>query len=362
MKNKIVVAVIDSGVNKEDAILDGKNIEDYYYEDEEFKTGYIGSMNMHGTEVIKVLLKEAPDVRIISIRTLQENNKCMLSTVIHAVRYCIDLKVDVINLSLGSCSPMSKRVNEFKSICEEAVEKGIAVFAADNNTLGKKSYPANFYCVIGVTSSTCEDSYCTVEFYDKVINFSESLVYVPDSERCIIRKGNSYLCPMLVGLYCRFAGERQISKAVTMEFMEFLQEISKHENINKIFFNRFDQGDRDLLNGKKVMFFTDDMDLNNMRMYEMYKEVSDISLCFDDMYQMKMNTTELETYVSDTDIFFIGALSVGFIQECRQLLQEIIQMLLYKQIAVITVFPIIDTFQRITITSGQTQSVKSIYK
>ena len=57
----MVVAVIDSGVNKMDGMLQEQDIEDIYYEDQEFKTCYVGKLNPHGTEIIKVLLKEAPD-------------------------------------------------------------------------------------------------------------------------------------------------------------------------------------------------------------------------------------------------------------------------------------------------------------
>ena len=61
----MVVAVIDSGVNKMDGMLQEQDIEDIYYEDQEFKTCYVGKLNPHGTEIIKVLLKEAPDIKIL---------------------------------------------------------------------------------------------------------------------------------------------------------------------------------------------------------------------------------------------------------------------------------------------------------
>lgn len=79
----MVVAVIDSGVNKMDGMLQEQDIEDIYYEDQEFKTCYVGKLNPHGTEIIKVLLKEAPDIKILSVRTLQADNRCMLSAIIH---------------------------------------------------------------------------------------------------------------------------------------------------------------------------------------------------------------------------------------------------------------------------------------
>lgn len=82
----MVVAVIDSGVNKMDGMLQEQDIEDIYYEDQEFKTCYVGKLNPHGTEIIKVLLKEAPDIKILSVRTLQADNRCMLSAIIHYLK------------------------------------------------------------------------------------------------------------------------------------------------------------------------------------------------------------------------------------------------------------------------------------
>lgn len=43
-EEKMVVAVIDSGVNKMDGMLQEQDIEDIYYEDQEFKTCYVGKL------------------------------------------------------------------------------------------------------------------------------------------------------------------------------------------------------------------------------------------------------------------------------------------------------------------------------
>jgi subtilisin family serine protease len=164
MKKKMVVAVIDSGVNKMDGMLQEQDIEDIYYEDQEFKTCYVGKLNPHGTEIIKVLLKEAPDIKILSVRTLQADNRCMLSAIIHALEFCIEQKVDVINLSLGSCGSTSSRLKELQQVCERAIQRGIVIFAADNNISGKKSYPANFENVIGVVAPENQKEFCSIVF------------------------------------------------------------------------------------------------------------------------------------------------------------------------------------------------------
>ena len=359
MEKQIVIAVIDSGINRNDFSLQSADIEDYYYENQEIRCGFDGPVNIHGTEVIKVILKEAPTVKIVSIRILQENNKCMLSDVIRAIRFAIDKKVDIINLSLGSCISKSKRAVELEQLCEEAASKGIVIFAAENNPIGQKSFPANFNCVIGVTSTSPEDPYCRVEYGKKMVTFSESMVYVPDKSRSIVRKGNSYLCPLLVGLFCSFAKGKKMEHQLVMSYLQFLEDFSKSDHLTRIFFNRYSD-DRFLLNGKKVLYFADDADLNNLRMIEMYKEVCEISMCFDEIMNLKAN--QIQSYMENIDIFYIGALSPEFIYEYSDFLENLVKIIASNNTLMITVFPIINTYQRMQLTRDCGCTIKSIYK
>lgn len=357
MKRKIVVAVIDSGVNTKDALLEGREIEDLYYDNQEFKTCYVGNLNSHGTEIIKVLLKEAPDIRILSIRTLREDNRCMLSAIISAIEYCIEQKVDVINLSLGSCTPTAKRLNELKAVCDKATGNGIVMFAADHNMPGVRSYPANFKNVIGVTTQEAAADYCRISYEDMVVEFSDNMVYIPDSERCVVRKGNSYLCPYLVGLYCRFSEHSGSTSGNIVRFMEFMKTFSSEENISRIYFNKYDKKEQYSFEGKKILFFADDMDLNNMNLYDMYRDIADISACFDELYPILQ-----EGNIREADIFFIGALSNSFIHENETYLENLIELLMRKHIRIVTVFPLISTYERMEMAGHTEGCMKSIYK
>lgn len=327
MKKKMVVAVIDSGVNKMDGMLQEQDIEDIYYEDQEFKTCYVGKLNPHGTEIIKVLLKEAPDIKILSVRTLQADNRCMLSAIIHALEFCIEQKVDVINLSLGSCGSTSSRLKELQQVCERAIQRGIVIFAADNNISGKKSYPANFENVIGVVAPENQKEFCKVSYKSRVIEFSDNYVYVPDKMRCIIRRGNSYLCPFLAGLFCRFVNGNDAEDMRSIDsFFDFLEKFSDTKNISKIFFDKNDEKERYSLQGKKVLFFADDMDYNNLQMYHMYQEICDIRQCFNRFIQTSFE--EMEKLLTGIDVFFIGALSNQFINHNQQYLMRLLDILL----------------------------------
>ena len=327
MKKKLCVAVIDSGVNEEDSYLKNTEIKNLYYEEREFKTCYAGKLNPHGTEVIKVLLKEAPDIRILSIRTLREDNRCMISAIINSIRYCIDERVDIINLSLGSCGPTARRLKDLRDICDEATDDS--------------------------------EEFCKVSYEDKIVEFSDNMVYVPDLTKCIIRRGNSYLCPLLVGIFCRFIDDKKICKKSILEFMDFLVEFGKAENISKIFFDKYNVMEQHSLDHKKMLYFADDMDLNNMQIYGMYKEVNGADLCFKEVYGK--SDKEILEVISSVDVFYIGALSNQFIHENKAFLDNLIALLLGQQIEIVTVFPIANTFERIQLTD-KGGFIKSIYK
>lgn len=359
MKRKKTVAVIDSGVDNSDLLLENAGIKDFYYEEGILKQQYTGIVNMHGTEIIKVLLRECPDVNIISIRTLQDNNKCMLSDIINAMKHCIELGVDVVNLSLGSCTATAKRIDKLKEVCEMAVEKGIVIFAADHNIPDRKSYPANFDCVLGVTTTDDLDGICHIHYKDRIVEFADNHVYIPDSSRCIVRRGNSYLCPLLAGLFCSYVGGQEIIEKTVPEFMDFLQVISEHQKASKIFFDKTTEPQINM-SGKRMYFFADDMDLNNMRLYNMYREACNVELCFNRIYNCSVE--EMESYLKTTDIFYFGALSNEFLLENQNFLEKLIDILEKNCIFTITVFPIIGTYRRICLTGKSRFKMKSIYK
>lgn len=362
MTQKRKVVVIDSGIDRSDQLLEDINIEDLYYENGELKQNYEGKVNSHGTEIIKVLLREDPDIEIISIRTLNEDNKCLLSDIINAIKYCISIKADIINLSLGSCSAAAKRIDILRQVCEEASEKGIFIFAADHNVPNMKSYPANFDCVVGVTTSDELQDICHVRYKERVIEFSDNMVYIPDSSKCTIRRGNSYLCPLIVGLFCNFISKQKISNsdAAAQGFMDFLENLSMNHNATKVFFNKYEMKENYALQGKKILFFADDMDINNMRLYGMYKEIGDVNLCFDHIIDESIE--KVDDYISEADVFFFGALSNQFINNNQDYLDKLVGVLEKQGKMTITVFPFISTYRRICITVNNNFQIRSIYK
>lgn len=137
MKRKTVVAVIDSGINMEEQIFLERNIKNYCYKDNGFELTNSTIINTHGAEVIKILLHEDPELEVISLQILQENNKCPFLYVVKAIEFCIELKVNIINMSLGTCIADQRKRDLLEFACEKAIDAGIVIFAADTNVQGK---------------------------------------------------------------------------------------------------------------------------------------------------------------------------------------------------------------------------------
>lgn len=357
MKRK--VGVIDSGVDRNDPLLHGKEIENLYYTEGEFQNCYISS-NMHGTEVVKVLLHEAPDIELLSVRVLKEDNRCMISSVLQAIRYCIAQRVDIINLSLGCCSAGSRHLTEMKELCDEAQRKGIAVFAANHNMPGMVAYPAYFDNVIGVNTQDGLEQYCQVSFQNKLVNFSENMVFIPDDMHCVIRKGNSYLCPFIVGLFCQYAGNKPINTMLIEKFMQFLAEFSEIRNIQRIFFEKSKMQELESLNGKRILYFADEWDYNNQQIFHIYEERAEVYWCFQELYRKDLK--QVKDLLSTADVFFIGALGNEFMFHNEDYLQELIGYLAKKGIEILMVFPILNTFGRIHLAEEWGGSIKCFYK
>ena len=87
--------------------------------------------NGHGTKMANLITEQNPDVSILSIKALDDNGKGTPSTIYAAIRYAIDQKVKVINLSLSGIRTEEQTAVE--NIIKEAVSDGITVVGAAGN-------------------------------------------------------------------------------------------------------------------------------------------------------------------------------------------------------------------------------------
>ena len=164
-----VVAVIDTGVQKDHPDLGGRLVSGFDFVGESADTPDTDSDptdgNGHGTHVTGIIAGDrdgdgitgvAPGARVMPIRVLDDSGSGYADDTVKGVNYAIDHHVDVINLSLGDFLPLQSTLFDdpaYKSALERAVDAGIVVvIAAGNNGLPKCENPdvPGIVCVGGV--------------------------------------------------------------------------------------------------------------------------------------------------------------------------------------------------------------------
>lgn len=172
--NKIKVAVVDSGIDKEHPLLKGSikdGVEIYLDEDGKMKYGKnYSDCNGHGTAIAGIIKKAVPDVELYSVKILDENLQSYGELLIEAIKWCIKNKMKIINLSLGTRN--KKWENKLKKVCSKAINNGIIIVATNPND-GIESYPAIFSNVISVTTDKIKSKKIKVAELNKGYKFIE---------------------------------------------------------------------------------------------------------------------------------------------------------------------------------------------
>lgn len=153
MKNKVKIALLDTGINVWHPYL--KNIYVKSYEVVNLRGAYeIVSLedinsdnNGHGTACASVMKKECANIEIYSFKILNDKGICnlqMLETVLSYINY---LDIKLINLSLAI--EEHAMIRDLSKICNELKLDGKIIISSLGNHR-KKSYPAILKDCIGV--------------------------------------------------------------------------------------------------------------------------------------------------------------------------------------------------------------------
>jgi hypothetical protein len=166
----VVIGIIDSGI-------DGNvcNLKTFVKHQTEFiidkegkivESSDIDIKNEHGTIIASVIKEICPDIEIISYKIFNENLESNSFILLHSLKQIINLKPDIIHLSLGTTN--MRYVLKYMHIIHTAkMNKIIIVAAADN--FGKRSFPAYLKGVLGVKAASLNNHqeyfYCNNFFY-----------------------------------------------------------------------------------------------------------------------------------------------------------------------------------------------------
>lgn len=119
-KEKGVIALIDTGVSKSENVIDSVSMID------DTLAG-----GVHGDKMLSDILSQDADAKVLSIRAMNDNGSGKISSLVAAMEYAIDQKVDYINLSLYARTTLATSVLEQEIM--KATKAGIIVIGAAGN-------------------------------------------------------------------------------------------------------------------------------------------------------------------------------------------------------------------------------------
>lgn len=157
MKEKIKVAIVDTGIEKnheylKDNIVGGISFQldgEYIVLSDEYE-----DENGHGTLCASTIKKEFENVEIFVVKALDKLGRANIQILEESLKYLLSIDIHIINLSLSVME--SEKVKDLYKICEELSNQNKIIVCSVANGF-EWSYPAKFKNVIGVKGFILED-------------------------------------------------------------------------------------------------------------------------------------------------------------------------------------------------------------
>ena len=207
------IAVIDSGLpkyyDKENTyrVIVDKEYRAYLSKKE------IYDENGHGTIVRNIIDKYLDKCdEVITLKILNKDLKGNSIALINAIQFCIENKIDLINISLGTINEKYKE--KLHRLIKKAIQNGIIVVAAEHND-GLKSYPANFQQVIGVREQRKSLLRHRITYDHRTNFFQVGLKKIPlkilwGLKKVYFTRGSSFMAPHVTGVIIKIIKEKQL--------------------------------------------------------------------------------------------------------------------------------------------------------
>lgn len=145
------IAIIDSGILHDMDYVNRLAIND---EMRIINQSIDDSHSLHGSICASIIQKYTSHISLHSIKILDSNNTAPIDKIIAGLKWCIDNKMKVVNLSIGSV--YYKDSVYLANIVDCCVTAGIIIISATSNN-GWKTYPSSFDNVIGVKADISND-------------------------------------------------------------------------------------------------------------------------------------------------------------------------------------------------------------
>lgn len=214
MSNKrLKIAVIDDGISQD--LFDGELLGSIIINDDLSINSYnMNNRISHGTICANIIHKYFPFLDYFSIKVLSNNMKGRSNKLYRALDYCVEQKISIVQLSIGSC--IAKDFTQIQKKINEVALKGLIIISAAHNE-NIISYPSCLSNVIGVMRDL-SDELCELEFKFnsdftngiEFTSFAKHKLYINGKEK-ICSNSNSYAAPMISALVCEIYNKHESS-------------------------------------------------------------------------------------------------------------------------------------------------------
>lgn len=151
----VIVAVLDTGIDKNHEDLDGTVTAEINFTE----SPTVADIHGHGTHIAGIIAAVndnnlgingmAPESRLLNIKVADDNGACRMSSLVKGIYWAVEAGASVINISIEMTGPSP----ELEAAIDHAWENGAIIIAAagnDGNSL--PVYPANYENCISVTA------------------------------------------------------------------------------------------------------------------------------------------------------------------------------------------------------------------
>ncbi len=210
------VAILDSGIDATHPDLAGRVADAFHFQPDgdgvartEVAAGANNDTYGHGTAVASIVARLAPNARLHDLRVLEPGNKGVAACVIAGLRYALERRWRVINLSLAVAEKFSPQLIP---LCEKAYfQNQILVASKRNFPFPDVGFPAAYAATIGIEIGRFDSPFRLVFNPEDTIEFTalgEDITVANVGGGYTTKSGTSFatpvvtsLCTLLLGLY-----------------------------------------------------------------------------------------------------------------------------------------------------------------
>ncbi len=146
MSTRVRIAMLDSGVFVGHPHISRPVSGGITITPEGLSAGYEDTLG-HGTAVCALMQEMAPDAEVFSVKVFDRRLATTASIVVRAIEWCLENRIDIVNLSLGTANPEHR--SQFE-VATDRVRAAGAVLVSAYEVNGTLMLPGSMPGVIGV--------------------------------------------------------------------------------------------------------------------------------------------------------------------------------------------------------------------